>query len=61
MKCRGEDYDLDVIVCIFVCLWQDNAKTTELILINFGILIVLVLEKKIGYFLLQKWRLKGVK
>lgn len=45
----------------FVCLCPFYAKTIQLILINFGMKIVLIMEKNIGYFFSQKNNFKGVK
>lgn len=43
----------------FVCLCRFQTKTTKPILINFSIKILLTKEKPIGYFLTQKYNLKG--
>lgn len=48
-------------ILIIGCLCLDNTETTQPILINFSLDIVLTLEKNIDYFYLQKYILKGIK
>lgn len=45
----------------FVCLKRFNIKTSEWILINIGVEIVLTMKKDMEYFLLQNFIFKGVK